>query len=1140
MVIFKTISKAQSNMPATNKKAVLDKLNASINAATPEVVYWLQSFWGDQQNAVTYKELREASMDGYEAQIQQWQEDYAKFIDEKMKPIWESTMAVAAKGVIDHIGKNTTYVFDTSTVEVRDWIQKHGAEFVTNVGQETRNAIKTIVARGQAERWTAQHTAMVIRPVIGLTQPQAVANVNYREHVAATMAAAHPNMTAAAVDSAADEAALKYAARQHRYRALNIANTESAWAYNVGAHESVRQAQQQGLMGPTKKVWSTARDGRVCPICEAMDGKEVGFDDTFDFKGKTLFPGAHRTPPAHPGCRCAVMYEETQPPVFKPQDMQPIDEVKTWDGKPMPKDAPDPPVPTIPAAVSLPKDIHDMGKVNIGGTGDIHLLADDFDNSWLFKPAQAKYSGNDEAFRAYAQEAGYKVQGIVDPDTAVQVGTADVNGTFGAFQQQIDTEYGTHQYMDYLQDSLASGKNIPSDIGNIVPQLQREHVTDWLLGNFDAHGGNFIVREGGDIIGIDKEQAFKYMDDTASHKMSYSYHPNAKYGEKEPIYNAMFRSFADKKIDMNLQDSLPYIKRIEAIPDAKYRDIFRPYAESLKGKGKDAEQLLDAIVERKQQLRDTYRDFYSDLLTVRTGKKQVFVFADESPAVSNLPLAGKMQDPASLVKMNKKDLLQIAKTKNIAYYNNMNKQQLITSIADPAQAPQMSAQVKEQLENAKKARSKVGPAPRQPMDAKYTDSHIVQAKDFFTDISRIPDDRQGVCVRADKDMLEGMNFTARRANIGGDEYYEVYGKLTEKGADYCETKAGKMLQKSKMMMNAADDQGAIYYRSDNLSIMDSMDVNTESFQSKSGMFDLIPGNSKYRALQRFFRVRVPADSNAIQRVESVMKDAGIEFIQESPMAADETAMKMRRIVWSLRPDVSGFEISQASQSELLQLLKSDGVDMNRVGKMRTESVWKGYSTYVDDMLAAELKKAGLKYAWSGIPRAEDVAKVLKSGGLSATKNRCIMGNAGSGASMQPDFVRGGADSVFCRIGVKSSQKFHECFCGHGYRVKIDPSVMGRTDWYAYEDDNFGNTEESFMMSHRKKPKEFVQDMVKSYDEDNEIMFRNGIRADKFIGINCDDESKRQYLLKTLHNEGIDDVNGVPIEKFVTVEDTIGK
>ena len=63
---------------------------------------------------------------------------------------------------------------------------------------------------------------------------------------------------------------------------------------------------------------------------------------------------------------------------------------------------------------------------------------------------------------------------------------------------------------------------------------------------------------------------------------------------------------------------------------------------------------------------------------------------------------------------------------------------------------------------------------------------------------------------------------------------------------------------------------------------------------------------------------------------------------------------------------------------------------------------------------------------------------------------------------------------------------------------------------------------------------------KVVDEDNEIMFRNGIRADKFIGINCDDESKRQYLLKTLHNEGIDDVNGVPIEKFVTVEDTIGK
>ena len=51
----------------------------------------------------------------------------------------------------------------------------------------------------------------------------------------------------------------------------------------------------------------------------------------------------------------------------------------------------------------------------------MHLCEDGSGTEWLFKPAQSK-SGTPEEFRAYVQEAGYKVQGIVDPDTAVKVG----------------------------------------------------------------------------------------------------------------------------------------------------------------------------------------------------------------------------------------------------------------------------------------------------------------------------------------------------------------------------------------------------------------------------------------------------------------------------------------------------------------------------------------------------------------------------------------------------------------------------------------------------------------------------------------------------------------------------------------------
>lgn len=56
-----------------------------------------------------------------------------------------------------------------------------------------------------------------------------------------------------------------------------------------------------------------------------------------------------------------------------------------------------------------------------------------------------------------------------------------------------------------------------------------------------------------------------------------------RYGETEPVYNTLFRRFANEDIDLNLQDTLPYIKRVESIPDKEYREIFRPYAEALHG-----------------------------------------------------------------------------------------------------------------------------------------------------------------------------------------------------------------------------------------------------------------------------------------------------------------------------------------------------------------------------------------------------------------------------------------------------------------------------------------------------------------------------------------------------------------------------
>lgn len=111
----------------------------------------------------------------------------------------------------------------------------------------------------------------------------------------------------------ARDAAVKYAERQHRERAFTIAQTESAFAYNRGAYEGIRQAQAEGYLGIMKKRWSTSGDDAVCEICASMEGMEIGMDEEFDFKGKVLFRGHKQLPPAHPRCACAIEYIEEIP-----------------------------------------------------------------------------------------------------------------------------------------------------------------------------------------------------------------------------------------------------------------------------------------------------------------------------------------------------------------------------------------------------------------------------------------------------------------------------------------------------------------------------------------------------------------------------------------------------------------------------------------------------------------------------------------------------------------------------------------------------------------------------------------------------------------------------------------------------------
>lgn len=298
---------------------VLDRLNAYLDGNADEPAKFLVNFWKDQGNAFSYKEIREAMLEGTvsEETMRLWQQDYTKMVADKMYPMWLNAITAGAKGqpIFDELPPG--FSFNTGVPNVVSWITARGSAFITSVTEEQRKAVNALLLKRITDKFSVDELARVIRPCIGLTARQTKANVRYYRSIKERLAKEHPRMKKESIEKKAREKQLIYAAKQQRERAYTIAHTEMAFAFNKGMDETIRQAQAEGMMGVMEKRWITAGVENVCSICQALDGTQVGMDEEFDFPGKVLFTGHKLTPPAHPRCRCAVQYVEAEAPKLR-------------------------------------------------------------------------------------------------------------------------------------------------------------------------------------------------------------------------------------------------------------------------------------------------------------------------------------------------------------------------------------------------------------------------------------------------------------------------------------------------------------------------------------------------------------------------------------------------------------------------------------------------------------------------------------------------------------------------------------------------------------------------------------------------------------------------------------------------------
>ncbi len=195
------------------------------------------------------------------------------------------------------------------------WAEQHAGRLITQISEETRQAVSDIVVRSLREGGAPRQQARLIREIVGLTRRDAQAVDRFLTGA----------VDSGMLRSRAEQQAERMARRLLRRRAENIARTETIQASNMGTQLAWETAQDQGLLPPqTFKVWIATEDSRTCPICAVLDGNvgELGgrFEvveeaTSFDIEGETITvsgtrplarPTTTQTPPSHPSCRCTM------------------------------------------------------------------------------------------------------------------------------------------------------------------------------------------------------------------------------------------------------------------------------------------------------------------------------------------------------------------------------------------------------------------------------------------------------------------------------------------------------------------------------------------------------------------------------------------------------------------------------------------------------------------------------------------------------------------------------------------------------------------------------------------------------------------------------------------------------------------
>ncbi len=244
-------------------------------------------------------------------------------------------------------------------------------------------------------------------------------------------------------------------------------------------------------------------------------------------------------------------------------------------------------------------------------------MEDNLGKKWIFKALEERNPYYTKGVIDTVVYRVYKLFGIETPE--IHPISLNINGKdiYGSIQRYISNK------------GIMCGHDISNLSQDCFNYSIKAHVLYWLLANYDAHLGNFLVqsidKKGNPkkIIRVDNDNAFWFL---GQDKLEYDYIIPWHTKVSDFYYYRFWKAYISKNISLDLENNYSFIKFVSCFPDRFFEYLTLPAKIYNFGELTDSEfiklrkkysDFLEPIILRKRNLTKDFEEFYRDLAKQR-------------------------------------------------------------------------------------------------------------------------------------------------------------------------------------------------------------------------------------------------------------------------------------------------------------------------------------------------------------------------------------------------------------------------------------------------------------------------------------------------------------------------------------------